>query len=124
MKLFIKEGRYEDDMAVSRHMSKWLEPDPVDDPEMRYTNAKITVSCFDTDEDYETEFDFDVYNSKNLPNEDFEEYINKNASLLAQQECEQEGSCEFIKVTDIQFEEEPYYEDKYENDDFYDPYEL
>jgi hypothetical protein len=124
MKLFIKEGRYEDDMAVARHMSKWLEPDPVDDPEMRYTSAKITVSCLDTDEDYETEFDFDVYNSKKLPNEDFEEYINKNASLLAQQECEQEGSCEFIEVTDIQFEEEPYYEDNYENDDFYDPYEY
>ena len=125
MKLTIKEWDYgwsnrqsEDD--IERIRKQYYEPKDVADPYTRYSKAVITVRGYDAEEDYETQFDFDVENTKKLDKDDFESYVNKNASLLAQQECEIEN-LEYRDIKDIYFEEEEYWEEP--DEDFYDPYE-
>ena len=121
MKLTINEWpvRQSED-EIERIRKQYYEPKAVPDPSVRYSKAVITVNCYDPEEDYETEFDFDVENTKKLDNEDFEDYVNKNVGLLAQQECEIER-VDYRGIKNIYFEEEEYWDDF--EDDFYDPYE-
>lgn len=120
MKLKINEW----DRDLDTRATAWKTRDNRKPVKSTWKSAKLTVTYRDKDGSVEVSDDFDVYNDKGLPYEEFESYVEDNAELLARQMCKESG-IRYMSLEDIDYidggVESEYNPDPYDDID-HDPY--